>query len=352
MELDDVHEVESLTLALERYRVRYGEYPPDFTTGDPVQEINDHLAKIFPERRADRDIPVNVDELGPHNALGFWLNGFYDGNPWCPLTGRVYIGRHPKTDDEMWVDAQPIAAIVQEGENSWLMSVEGARREIDADIDSERELEQRLDILDQLRGDRIPIVDLDPSRRLSNGSYRPLCTKTPYVYFRSDRYATASYAGHVGAGVASPYLSDSQTQSGTYTAPTTFQVLAAGRDGVYGDQQISASQAASFHGQADNFTSFSPELLGRHELTQRLQLARWIRKVSLTVAIACTFVFAIIAQLGWRPEGLDSLRLITSRQIGMMGSSSQWLSIRKVERTKRRDRAIKRLRSVPSDTAS
>ena len=81
----DFTEIRSLSNALKIYRSRYGEYPPDFSTGDPKAEITRHLQKVFPSRLEELDLPKDLSRLGPHNALFFWLRGFSD--PRTPLTG-------------------------------------------------------------------------------------------------------------------------------------------------------------------------------------------------------------------------------------------------------------------------
>lgn len=82
---NDFTEIRSLTNALKIYRSRYGEYPPDFSTGDPKVEIAQHLQKAFPGR-LEIDLPGDLTRLGPHNALYFWLQGFSSDRQ-RPLTG-------------------------------------------------------------------------------------------------------------------------------------------------------------------------------------------------------------------------------------------------------------------------
>jgi prepilin-type N-terminal cleavage/methylation domain-containing protein len=83
-------EVAALAQALERFKQEYGEYPPDFTSGKPLEEVNRHMARKFRYRVAAQDIispPVAIGDLplkpgllqtlDPNEALYFWLRGFH-----------------------------------------------------------------------------------------------------------------------------------------------------------------------------------------------------------------------------------------------------------------------------------
>ncbi len=101
-------ELANIEKALERYKIEYGEYPPDFAevaeaTGG-VQKamvakgiIDNHLARIFRNRNAAIDVPrsssgsfapdfTSYTQLNPTNALYFWLKGF-SPDPTMPLFG-------------------------------------------------------------------------------------------------------------------------------------------------------------------------------------------------------------------------------------------------------------------------
>lgn len=105
-------ELANIEKALERYKIEYGEYPPDFSElgeypSDPSTRaqlagliIQDHLSRIFRSRDVATDIPRDqngnplspseqaklLSRLGPHNALYFWLRGF-SSDPAHPLFG-------------------------------------------------------------------------------------------------------------------------------------------------------------------------------------------------------------------------------------------------------------------------
>ena len=79
------------TRALNAYKERFGEYPPD--GGDPAA-VTRHLARAFPESKDAPPIAVN-----PSTALAFWLGGVpevgFNGQPTGQLCGFSSNPRHP-----------------------------------------------------------------------------------------------------------------------------------------------------------------------------------------------------------------------------------------------------------------
>ncbi len=73
-------EIQELTAALDAYRARYGEYPPDFSDWNVVTA---HVRRVLPDYQGP--IPVG---LTPPQALVFWLSGFAEGDDPFALTGR------------------------------------------------------------------------------------------------------------------------------------------------------------------------------------------------------------------------------------------------------------------------
>ena len=80
-------EIANLAQALERYKLKYGDYPPDFSSPLKVDEIRRHMARNFRygvnEAGALQNVVQNLD---PSEALYFWLRGF-SSDPQRPLTG-------------------------------------------------------------------------------------------------------------------------------------------------------------------------------------------------------------------------------------------------------------------------
>jgi len=66
-------EIQELDLALQAYREKFGEYPPDGT--DPAA-VKRHLRRAFP--RYNGDLPEKYAKLDPATALVFWLGGIKD----------------------------------------------------------------------------------------------------------------------------------------------------------------------------------------------------------------------------------------------------------------------------------
>lgn len=143
----DLMEIQRLTAALQRYKMKYGEFPPDFTSKHPQQEIDQHLSAIFPSRDCEQDVPILTDELGPENALAFWLSGFSQ-DPRFPLTGP------------------------------------GRRRHA--------------------------FFNFENRRLLLGNRYVPNSSKLPYVYFRSQGTSEAKYVAPTrNGGTARPYFRSS-----------------------------------------------------------------------------------------------------------------------------------------------
>ncbi len=83
-------EISQLEMAVESFRQKYGEYPPDFTN---VAEVNRFLRKAFPRYQVaagaqpyaqfTADLLNNYNivaaNLDPASALAFWLGGLSDG---------------------------------------------------------------------------------------------------------------------------------------------------------------------------------------------------------------------------------------------------------------------------------
>ena len=75
-------ELEQLEMALHAYKEKFGEFPPDFTN---QQAVLRHLRKAFPrysvadwatlEEHVSIGWGVDIDTMGPHTALMFWLGG-------------------------------------------------------------------------------------------------------------------------------------------------------------------------------------------------------------------------------------------------------------------------------------
>ena len=216
---EDLGEVEALAMAVQQYAFTYGAYPPDFTSGDPRGELDRHLAQCFPNRDAELDVPFLLDELGPHNALAFWLHGF-SPDPKRPIRG-------------------------------W-----GRRRILFA---------------------------FDPGRLSLVDEYFPSSCPAPYVYFRSDTYEKAKYVSKPNLGTAWPYFSKRPSKMGShaFVEPNSFQIISAGSDGVYGDKQVAASEAYLYHGHQDNLVKFCPEPLGHEGLTEQLRRHRKCCQISI-----------------------------------------------------------------------
>lgn len=353
-EQSDAAEIRSIARALDDYAAMYGEYPPDFSSGDPRQEIDDHLKKIFPGRDADRDVPAGINELGPDNALAFWLGGFYSSNSKCPLTGKIYLGLHPKTNDEVWIEmpTDEVMAEVYDGDSYSFLTSEGiVPVERLNDVDYEDLLSNYADLQGRKNDslnvllNRTSLFSFDFARLSKRDAYSPRCGLAPLVYFRADRYATAQFRDRPRWGVAAPYQSVSEDGTTGFMRPAGFQIICAGRDSFYGAGSIAIGGAARHQGHADNFTSFALEPLGAQQLLSTHEQVIRARNLSFIAAIICTLAYPVTFVLERRENGLVTLARITTKQVGSMYCSDQWRQRLDNQRRHRRDRALGRLRS-------
>ncbi len=176
-------EVVSLDQALEAYKERFGEYPPD--GGDPAA-VTRHLARAFPHSKDAP--PITVD---PSTALVFWLGGVPevgpDGKPTGRLCGFSSNPLHPFENNKI----QP----------------------------------RRIDPFFNFDLSRLPAGTY--TYYPNNGLSADPAKNQPYVYFaaRSGTYSNLSKWGH-----CRPYTGMGKG----YVNPATFQILSPGRDGRFG----------------------------------------------------------------------------------------------------------------------
>ena len=231
-------ELNQLHLAIESYKQKFGDYPPDFTNVTASADLTNashlvarHMRKAFPKHQENLqtafwDSTNSKCKLDPSEALVFWLSQLWE-DPRLPLTGT---GNH--------VVLFPF----------------DEKRLIDPD------------------GDTFP-------------SYAPPSGKDmPYVYFDSRIYTDATpisssntkpvaslcvYKDSAGTAVLYPYASKaSATALLSMANKTTYQLISAGLDGEYGDVTgITAGTASTYKvfpfgtnykiGDMDNIANFS-----------------------------------------------------------------------------------------------
>lgn len=92
--------------------------------------------------------------------------------------------------------------------------------------------------------------------------YYPPGSTVPYVYFNFTSYGLSPSTGSATVGTARPYTD--ATISGAYMNPTTFQIIAAGQDGNYGNDNTNKAFPAGTNytgGDMDNLTNFTTKRL-------------------------------------------------------------------------------------------
>lgn len=111
-------EMNQLHMAIEAYKLKFGDYPPDFSDPDKVVS---HLLKLFPRhnevmtntgmtlptgapaRDVDTKIPFNVEQLDPSEALVFWLS-MLKNDPRQPFNGSGDTLKFFEFDEKRLVD--------------------------------------------------------------------------------------------------------------------------------------------------------------------------------------------------------------------------------------------------------
>ena len=265
-------EIDMLHMALMNYKNEYGGFPPANMAGlwrtdvSPNQVKTSHpaykhLVRIFPRLRENLwdnqnfagDSPFKyMAQMSPAQALVFWLYGFYE-NPEQPITNGGTAGTRKKIFD--FDESRFYAA------SNYLF--DGTPQEFAA------------------RG-TAAAATMSPYPVYFTG--HPTCG-LPYVYFDSRcygdspasdiKYAAKSVNGD--SSIAFSYINSLPPANATWgqqhMAGETFQLLAAGKDGVYASAQaafpttapyptngqtyISVKDLVNGKGHADNITNFA-----------------------------------------------------------------------------------------------
>jgi len=229
-------EVDMLHMALMNYKNEYGSFPPANmknlwdSTSSPNQVNKSHpaykhLAKIFPrlsELTTAAGPYDEISQLSPAQALVFWLRGFYD-NPEYPLTNGGTPGTRKKLFEFDEMRFYACSTYLFDGTPQTFAS-RGSSGAAGMSADN-------------------PVYFTG----------HPSCG-LPYVYFDTRCYDNApasdiAYAATNAAGdssIASTYINSLPVANGTWAqqhmAGDTFQIIAAGKDGLYGNSVI--NQAA------------------------------------------------------------------------------------------------------------
>jgi prepilin-type N-terminal cleavage/methylation domain-containing protein len=241
-------EIDMLHMALMNYKNEYGSFPPanmaglwNGTSVNPNHPAYKHLVRIFPRLSEDTTAagPYRaMSQLSPAQALVFWLQGFYE-NPEQPLTNRGTPATRKKFFD---FDQSRLYAVKNDLSAPYNAYTVGS-----LPADPTAAAKQSFQTL--------------PSGNEFQQLYpvyftgHPSCG-LPYVYFDSRCYSSSA-AGDVvyvaksmngDDSIAAPYIASSPPPNPTWgqnhMAADTFQIIAAGKDGVYGRLTPTALQTS------------------------------------------------------------------------------------------------------------
>ena len=275
----DLEEIIAIDRALDVYKGRYGEYPPDFSTADVRAEIEQHMFKLFPDWRGEEDLPSDLSALGPHNALYFWLQGF-GSDPHRRLTG----------EDRGF---QPIYSFR----------------------------------IIQFKG---------------HDEYYLRSGKTPLIYFRGDHYETANCAVP-GCGTAYPYLTgESVSNRVVFKERSRFQLISGGVDGNYGASQVVAG-SATFGPHVDNLTNFSNGPLGDSAVLRYRARLSGTRSLGVFISCICVVAYPFAILRVSEEDGIGDLRRLVQREASRRRPTARWRSILRDTRKRQKAAAVQRM---------
>jgi type II secretory pathway pseudopilin PulG len=265
-------EVQGLDTAVNNYRSKYGDYPPDGSSW-PIMEA--HFRKVFPNilqselqllnpANNANNAYIRSDYAGrvmdPAEAMVFFLGGFSSdgqrpfsgkGGPFVQVPSTTIYRYNPNRDNALY-----------EFKNERLTLTVDAQGAVSSDDGS-------------LGADLLPV-------------YASYGTTVPYVYFDSRTYQsrTVAFVGNYHAatpadpltpaglmGVARPLISPSTGTTVVYENPKTFQIISPGIDGLYGwDLQPTSGTPIMFSSTGQGYAFVSPSGWSISSVANRFRL--------------------------------------------------------------------------------
>ncbi len=344
-ETKDAQEILALARALDAYAEEFGEYPPDFTSGNPRQEIDEHLQKIFPNRDQQNDVPAGIGDLGPDNALAFWLQGFHGNNAGYPLTGKIHLGRNRVTGEQIWVEMAEEDFLAEVYDDNGV-SIVTSKRTIP--VSSFEDIRAQVQLWSSQQ-ERRPLHSFNLQRLSKRDAYRPRCCDAPFVYFRAQGYSTAKFDDRPMWGVAQPYHATSMDGKTSFVESQRFQLICAGRDSFFGMGSVTVDDAAYHQGHADNFTSFAIDPLGTQRMMAWREESVLARNLSPFVAAICMLAYPVFIAFRRKEDGLVELSRIVKKQMSSMECSDTWRRKLNMQKRRRRDQALGRMRTSETE---
>jgi type II secretory pathway pseudopilin PulG len=256
-------EVQGLDAAVEAYRTKYGEYPPDGSSW-PIMES--HFRKAFPNILQSELLLLNP----ANNANNAYIRSDYAGRVMDPAEAMVFFLGGFSSDSQKPFTGKGGPFVLKK--NTTVYRYNGSRENAFYEFRGDR-----LSVTEEVDGegnrwilstdDPNPLRDLIPV-------YMSYGTTVPYVYFDSRTYQsrTGAFVGnyHEAApadpltpaglmGVARPVLSPSTGSTAVYENPKTFQIISPGMDGLYGwDVQPSSGTPILFSSTGQGYAFVSP----------------------------------------------------------------------------------------------
>ncbi len=235
-------EIKQLESAVEAYREKYGDYPPDFSSFAVVER---HVRKVWP-RIAQNEFnafvavawPNGINQpsaVDPAEALAFWLGGF-SNDPRRPFFGKggpFILPSGASIPNGVRINEERNKGVFEFDQGRLTMAAASGAGRLSTDGDN----------------DVFPV-------------YPPSGKKAPYVYFDARTYFDATrpqafqhtFYTHSLYGTVAPYGSDRMKTNPTppparlpeWMNPTSFQIISAGLDDHFGRYQDVSRQLKLF----------------------------------------------------------------------------------------------------------
>lgn len=241
-------EVITLADAVEKYRNKYDDYPPD---GSNSVVMERHLRKVFPNiatselqifamtyggtRVANFSNGAPSGVMDPAEAIVFFLGGFSDDpvHPFTGVGGPIFLANSSGVQVN---SSSTTIATVQYNVDRVNGFYEFKQSQLTLDASSGTTISNDESVLFMsTANDAIP-------------AYHPSGKRAPYVYFNRSTYTSGAFFNYYapsGMGYARPYRSDKVNTKVANTPAMansrfpfmnsdTFQIISAGRDDSYG----------------------------------------------------------------------------------------------------------------------
>jgi prepilin-type N-terminal cleavage/methylation domain-containing protein len=230
-------EIVQLEAAIEKFKEKYGFYPPDFTAITGPDDMAPYLNKISRNHAEFSAFPVGHPLAGSYTRR---IDAWWD-----------HYGNHIRTGDRAGALVFWLSHLFNNAQYPLTAGLDVSERQVFFEFDNGRLYEIQAGLSEPMAS---------PTYRLPGvyGFVQAKGPELPYVYFHHQTYALSGYASPVvpGTGSVTPYIDPSASPPNYYN-PNTFQIIAAGLDGLYGVGDGQMVNNPTYVADKDNLTNFA-----------------------------------------------------------------------------------------------